>query len=487
MNLPEDTLLAGAGAAPGRLDRRMAANATWSLAGQASVLAAGLLVVSVVSRSLGSESLGAWRFAQAIAALLIVVGDAGLTAMAAREIARQGHVPGRYGWPIVATRLVVAVPLVVATLLVVSILDSPESAVLVAVVSLTAIAMAATVTYVFQGIEDLGSVNRLRIVTQVTAALVAVAGAVWLHDILVVAASFVASAFVYAGVLLWWAARRGLLRRSPWTGTIAIGLVRGAAPFFGSAVAIQVVLNGGSIVLGASHGAVELGLFAAPFVVASYLLLLGGALMTAAYPRLAAHAPAGDSFGRLAADLCSVMGAIAIPIFVGGVVLSDQLVVLLFGPAYAGEGGLFAVLMAMPLLAYLSMTLGQAANARGSERPAAVVALSAAAVSLALALILIPLLGRTGASVAVVLTEIATLLGYAFVLRHVAPGRLIAHYLSAVPAAAIMGVAVLVTRTAGVPVLVSVVVGIAVYGLLGMAGLSPGFRLLRGMLREDGR
>lgn len=487
MNPPEDAYVAGATTGPGRLDRRMAANATWSLAGQASVLAAGLAVVAVVSRFLGSESLGIWRYAQAIAALLIVVGDAGLSAMAARDIARQGHVPGRYGWPVVATRLSVSVPLVATALLTVSMFDSAGSAVLVAVVSLTAIAMAATVTYAFQGIEDLGSVSRLRIVTQIVAALVAIAGAVWLHSIFIVACAFVVSAFVNAGVMLWWAARRGLLRRSPWTPAIAVTLVRGGAPFFGSAVAIQVVLNGGSLILGATHGAAELGLFAAPYAVASYLLLLGGALMTAAYPRLAAHAPAGGSFETLASDLCAVMGAIAIPVFVGGVLLSDQLVVLLFGAAYAGEGGLFAVLLTMPLLAYFSMTLGQAANARGSERAAAVVALVVAAVSLFLGVILILPLGRVGASVAVVLTEVATIVGYAFVMRHVGPGRLIANYLSSVPAAVIMGAAVVVTRTAGAPVLASVAVGIGVYGALGMAGLSGGFRLLRGIMREDDR
>jgi O-antigen/teichoic acid export membrane protein len=466
-----------------RVDRRMAGNAAWLFAGQAAILAAGIFVVAITSRVLGPAELGHWRLAQSLTTFIVVLGDAGLSLLATRQIARDRSSVGPFGRPVLVLRLALTLPLMLVMLTVVAATTTPETTAVTAVVSLTAIAMALTVGYLFQGLEDLTAISRLRIVTQLAVSCIAALGALFLRSILAVAAAFVAGAAILAAVPLMWALRKGLLPASPWGRTSSLELLRQGLPFLGSALAVQTLLHGGGVIIAFAHGTAELGLYAAPFLLASYMLLLGGAVMAAAYPRIAANSHALDR-DQLVAQLCGVMGVIGLPLAIGGILVADDLVPFLFGSEFRNEANVFRLLMAMPLLGYFSMTLGQALIAWSSERAALLVAGSSAVLSIGLALALVPALGALGAAVAVAGAEIASAAGYLVVLRRHRPLRLVREYLSGLPVAVAAGAAAVTAGAFGASVIVAVLASVLVYAVLGLAGAAPGFQTLKSVLRD---
>jgi O-antigen/teichoic acid export membrane protein len=467
----------------GKVDRRLAMNAIWLFAGQTTALAAGIFVVAVTSRTFGAGDFGQLRLAQALAALVIVVGDLGLSGLAIRQIARDPAAVADYGWPVIALRALVTVPVAAATVAVVGLAGSAD-ATIVAVVLLTAVAAASNVTYVFIAMEEAAAISRLRIVSQVVLVAAVVLGALVVHSLLAVAAALVLAATVNAGPPLQWASRRKFLSRSAPTRSSARHLLQRGVPFLGSALAIQVVLNGSTIVLGAVKGTGVLGLFAAPYALASYALLLGGAIMGAAYPRIASHWVTREHTKSLMTELCAVMGVLGIGIAVSMFVLADQALPFLFGDEFAGQAPVLRLLTVIPLLGYLNMTLGQAMVAQGSERMAMGVAWASAGISVIVAIVATPTLGGVGAALAAVAAEVVALAGYVIAMLDRESMAYVRSYAAELPVALLIGLVLFGATLVGAPFPLAVALGVAAFAVLAWIGGSTGLRALVRVIHE---
>jgi O-antigen/teichoic acid export membrane protein len=466
------------------VDRGLARNATWLLVAQVATLASGLAIIVAISRLLTPEDLGRWRFSQAVLAYLLVLADTGLTTFAIRELARRTQATplGALGGTMLILRLAIATVSLGAVTIVLFLGSlSPATLLVTATMGAAAIATALSAGYVLQAREDFRAIAGIRIAGQVVAAVGAVAALVLTHSLHGAAIAVLLAAVIATVLTDRLAARFGTFRAG-FSAAEASRFMRGAAPFIGAGLAVLVIFNADAFLIQLLRGERELGLYAAPYAIAGYSLVIGGALMAAAYPRMARASGHSGSNDHLA-ELSAVMGTLALPIAIGGMVSAESLLMTLFGPDYVDNWPVLVVLMTLPLVGFLNMTLGQSMAATGQQRSVFLTALAAAAVNVALNLIAIPSIGIMGAAIVAAVTELVTLGLYARLAgRSGVPVPALA-YLGSLPAAILMGLGLVVLRVLGVTsLLVLLPAGVAIYAGIQAMRPSRGAHSLRRVL-----
>ncbi len=456
-------------------------NIAWLLVAHVSYVLTAFLVVVVVSRTLGPEPLGAWRFAQAILAIGIVLTDAGLTQAAIRDVATAGGVLEGYVRRMVGIRLALTAGFIVAVAA--SLIGGAAEQgriILVAVIALVPAAL--SLVHILQGMQRQADVAKTRLLTQVGGGIVGLVAVLATKDVVAlllppIVFGLVADIWIYRRVQRLPRAASRSMGPSTW-----LGLARAGAPFLSAALAIQIVTSADALLIGVLLGAVPLGLYTAAYVIAGQLQYLSGPVATALYPRLASE-PGSQDRGRVLSDVLAIIGVAAWPVCIAIALAAPDVVRLLYPAAYREASIVLAVLMGMPLLGFYNVMVAQILNAAGKQALVMRVAWLAVVVNVGLNLILLPRIGIVGGALAAVATEAVTFTAYTWAVRdRYGFGPLAAYVVSAPSAigAAALGMAV---RAAGLPLIVSLLAGLAVLVAAYRIRPTGGYRALRAIMR----
>jgi O-antigen/teichoic acid export membrane protein len=460
----------------------LAWNSAVLVAAQVVTAVLGIATLLVLSRLLGPTALGEWRFAVAVAGYLLIVSDAGLSAYAVREIARNRSLTARLGWPVVLTQAAVAG--VLYALLIGGLLLSGmhgRAFDVTALLGLSAFVHALGIGHVFQAYERMSTLALVSVVSSVIAtavglgALAATRQLVWLAIVPVCLG-------VVTNVVLFRIGRRefALTFELP-TRRGVFALLRAGSPFLIAGVATQLIFSADAIMIEIFRGVHELGIYAAGYAIPAQLLLLTGPLMAAVYPRLSGHDAAGST--KLTAELAGVLGFLILPVALGGAAVAGQLVAALYGGQFHHSGTILAIAMSLPALGAFNSVLGQALSARDRQRTVMRVALLTAAFNVAANVVLLPTVGIVGAAVAVAASEVLTAISFSVADRGLAAAAT-REYVPNLLYAAVAAGAVLAAREAwSTPLAVNIAIGAAVYAALALARPTPGARRVAEALR----
>ena len=389
---------------------------SWLLGGQVLVRVVVLAGVVVLSRLVGPARLGDYAVATALLSYAAVLGDAGLTTWAQREIVRDPTpaAASRVATATVVVQLACALLAALLLLLVLAVLPVSTGALRLTVVALPLLAFQClSLLHVIQSYERMDALSALQVLSQLVAtvggvALVAATGQlVWMP---VLAWTGVAAADVGALLVV---RRLGLhpvrVRRGDLTTT-----ARGGTEYLLSGMVVQILVNLDVVVVGIVAGARAAGLYGAAYRVTYAVLLLAGVVVTAVFPRLVRTWDADrDAFGGLARQLVLLSARLTLPLTAVVVVVAPELVVLVYGRPYAAAGAVLQVLFVWVPLGWLNTMAGQALLAAGFARAYLTVAAVSAASAILLLTVLVPAAGPRGAGVAVALTEVVTTIGFA--------------------------------------------------------------------------
>jgi O-antigen/teichoic acid export membrane protein len=414
------------------------------VAAQIVTAALGMATLIVISRLLGPTALGQWRFAVAVTGYLLVVSDAGLSALAVREIARERTLTARLGWPLVIVQAAVAG--VLYALLIGGLLLSGMSGrgfTVAALLGLSAFVHALGIGYVFQAYERMSTIALVSVASGVTTTAVGLAALAATHQLAWLAVVPVVFGIVADVALLRIGRRTFDLPFEVPTRHAALALVRSGAPFLVAGIATQLIFSADAILIEIFKGVHELGIYAAGYAIPAQLLLLTGPVMAAVYPRLSTHGTSGSA--TLTAAIAGVLGFLVLPLALGGAAVSDQLVKLLFGGGFHRSGPILAIAMTLPALGAFNSVLGQALAARSRQATVMRVALLTAAFNVAANLVLLPTVGIIGAAVAVAASEVLTAVSFSVVDRGLAAAAAREFLPNVLPAAVATG-AVLAAR-----------------------------------------
>ena len=453
------------------LVQTVARNSAATLLGQLAVKLLSFGFSVVVVRHLGAEVYGQYAAVLAFGATFVFLGDLGLSPYLVREVARARSVLraeqqiGDLVANVLALRLLLST-LAGGLLVLVAIATGRPEAMVIAIaigaLGLIVYAVHGTCDSTLAGYERFDLTASARVLYQVVfvalGTLVLVLG--WGYHGLMVAGM----AGALAMTALCWRAihRRGLRLGRPVAAEWAT-LLRASWPFGVVALTLGLSYRFDSVLLNLTRSDAETGYYNAAYNLVFSAALLSNALNTTLFPSLTRQAMVDvAALPQIVERALRYLLILGLPIAVGGTLLADGLIDLLYSSAYLpSAGALTIVIWAVPLM-FVSEFLGYVALVVGDERRVARAVLVSTACNISLNLLLLPRIGFLAAAATTVATEIVLVAQYAWLMRVELRRMDLASMLGRpLAAAAVLGLSVWLARE--LPTLVVVPIGAATY------------------------
>ena len=389
---------------------RLAADFAITACGLVGSAGLSLLVTVITARAVGVEEFGLYSFAFAYVCLWAPLMDGGASLLAAREVAR-----GR-GREVLAGLLVIKpVQLAVSLVLLTGVATlAGLEARLLWLIALLAVGSAVDTCFglasaAFRGQGRFGRDTLHQLGQRSLFAVLAAAFLATGNGVIGVAAARAASVTVATtaafrllhreGSIAWGAARRWFHHKDPaWHSPLRSMLI---VDLMG-----QLLTRTGPLVLRATRGLAEVGLYAAAGRLVEGLSLLPTAFGMALLFRLTGpERPSPDAMvARMRAALRQI-ATLGVIVVGPGLLWADEIMVFLYGPSYAASAEPFRLLMGVLLLAMVNGVLRVGLIAADAERVYAAGMVLAALSAIGLNVVLTPRWGASGSAVASLCAE----------------------------------------------------------------------------------
>jgi PST family polysaccharide transporter len=371
-----------------------------------------LVLVIVTARVLGPAEFGKFTFAYALATVLGVALDFGISLVLTRAVARD---PGATAerWGTAATLKLLLLGLLGPLYLVLPLLMHRPWDTTVAVWLLgLAIALQAFVenaVSVFTAIQRLEQELLARLVEKTVLVTVGFAALGLGAGLLGVVSAFVLAAAVSFAFATWRIHRRLAPLGGWWRPAGARTLARELAPVAQAQFVGVATSRLAPVALTLLAGDQAAGHFGAAFRVYDVAWVVLVALEAAVYPELARIPPGHPRFRALTAQALEALALVALPIALGLVAGASWLTPWIYGPGYGPAAAVLAVLGAAVACGMLGHLLGVVFLALDRPRRLRAIAVLALATGLVAIPALVAVGGALGAAVAVLVVEVVTL------------------------------------------------------------------------------
>ncbi len=449
-----------------------------------------VFVVVFLARALQAEAYGRWSFAVAVASYFSVLVNLGMGTVGSRELALSRGRLTELLSVIVPLKLIGSlVGLVLVTVVAFSLPKSYEQQLLIVLCYIPLAVVFWHMDWVFTGLERLDLLGMAQVVETVV-----VAGCLFLlvrqpADVVYLPVAATVGAVVACALMVM--SVRAIAPGVGFRPTLRGGraLWHAALPVAGAWLLGRLYGNFDMVLVSFMRTDAEVGWYGAAYRLLSPFFLLRYSISYSLMPvmaRLLAESP--ERIANLVNRLVRLAIFAAIPMGVGGMMLAEPLVKLIYGAAFAPASVPLAWLVwsaALLLLNVLGMALLYAA---GQQRRVLQLTAVAVVVNLGLNLGLIPLLGIQGAAMAMVGSDLVMLILYAWWTRSLVRVELGAY--GAKVAAAVVAMAAVIWWLADWNVVVAAVAGSLVYGgvLVGLGGVTPAdWADLRRLLKRESK
>lgn len=443
-------------------------NAFWLGTGTSISRIIRAIVVIYAARVLGTEGYGIFSYAMSFAAFFSVFSDIGLAGLLTREVSREperakAYIATTFAIKLVITAITVTVLLVASPFLIR--LEAARS-----LLPFIALLM------IFDGLRMHGfaitrAQNRMEIEAILTIAteIFLTAGSVYL---LLTHPSASGLALTYAigsglGLILTTFMLRKNLKDifTHYDKKLVRPLLHSAWPFAIMGVLSGFLINIDTIILGIFRTEHELGLYAAAQRPIQLLYVIPGLLSASIFPILNRMIHTKDKYKIRSILEKSIAGVIsfALPISVGGLLVAQPLIILLFGAPYEGATLAFQFLLLTIPLVFPGILIGNTIFTYDRQKIFILSAGLGAVMNVVFDLLLIPSYGIAGCAFATLVAQIFVN-GINWVsLRKISPFTIFPGMKNVLLATTIMGIITFVTITVGTPVIVSIILGALTY------------------------
>ena len=467
-----------------RLARKVAVNSAAQVGSQAFSMVAGVLSVGIAARYLSLEDYGSVIAAFALVSMLGMLTDFGLATAGTRALARAE--PGQER-DVQAGLLRAATGLTLPTVAIVIVVsgvayggagdETVRDAIWIFLVPLVFAPMRAVLASHAMVNQRVWLLSIAQISGRaVSLALVIAAAALDLGP-LGIAAAYASSSLV-GDVVSLVLVRPPLRLRAPAARVQARTLLRSAAPLGAILVINLLYFRIDTLLLSWLSSEADVAVYGVAWRVFDMLSPLPYYVMITLLPELARMDASDARIGRFVQQAFSAMWLLALPIAALAPVAPD-LMELLAGERYREGGTALALILVCVALSVLNGVLGNALVARGLQAALFKVAILILVVNVALNIALIPPLGIDGAAIAMVATEVLSIVATALVFRRVAPLPRPHLAVRSLTAGAVMAAVVAAAALVDSPF-----VAVAVAGLAGSAAYVGTLLLLRAVPGE---
>lgn len=402
--------------APVRAGRRLIENVAALLASQMLGWVMSLVLIVVVSRSIGARSVGHLQVATTWWALGTVFVGAGTSTVVTLDIARdRDHGAEVLGAVYRARVIVYAIVAAIVAVASIAVGQPAELQVLLIILGVNALlaALADVAGATLQGFEDLVAPSRVAVISRFIG-VVPVLVAVTVFDAGVVTVSVI-GAFATAVAV-------SMLHRQVRTYCVisfssdleaVLAVLRRGLPYLGGALAFTLYREIDVFVMSALLDFEPLGWYSAADRLVSSTLFLPTIVATAFFPVVARmHAVDADEAAHWFGKVFDTMLLVSLPAGLGLVVMAQPLVDLVLGAEFSDAGPVLALLGIMLVFTFHTTLVGQFAVATGREVAIYLTLFFAALLTIPLDLVFVPFAddrfgnGAIGGAMSYIVTEV---------------------------------------------------------------------------------
>jgi O-antigen/teichoic acid export membrane protein len=189
---------------------------------------------------------------------------------------------------------------------------------------------------------------------------------------------------------------------------------------FGVLTLVEVVLiNTDNLMIAKLESETAVGWYSASYKILVMLFLLPLVFMDAIFPVLSRlSASAMDSLRQAYSKAFSYLMMLSFPIAVGGFLLSDQIILSLYGDQFQNSVAIFQIMILVTAFSFVGFINGATLNATGREKIFAVLQGIAALLNVVLDYILIKKFGYIGACYATLVITVTDCIVYSWMCHH---------------------------------------------------------------------
>ena len=398
-------------------------NSSWLLLDKVVRMALGLVVGALVARYLGPTQFGRLNYAVAFVALFSAVATLGLDSIVVRDLVRRQEDRGKILGSAFSLKLGGALVCLVMAETAIRLLQ-PDDTKMHLLVGITATALVFqafdVIDFLFQSGVRSKPIVLVRMISFVLFAFVKVALVVTLAGLVEFAWAALGEVALAALGFVWVFQR---LFGAKWFGFGDLSTVRALLkeswPFLLSSLAVMIYMRIDQIMLASAVGSYEVGLYSAALRLSEIWYVIPMAIVGSVAPSLTAthgqsRAVYYGRLQRLFTSLVKLAYLVAVPMSL----LSTPLIVLLFGPQYAGAGPVLAIHIWTAVFVFIGVATGPWIINEGLGRIQFYRTVIGAITNILLNLYLIPKYGAIGAAIATLLSQaVAVYFSFAFLSR----------------------------------------------------------------------
>ena len=394
--------------------------------GEVIARAVAFLGTTYAARHLGPEQFGIVGFAVALFSYFSIAVSGGFNDIGSREVARRPSEASSIAANIIIVRLAIALVALIVLGVTILFLDKPPMVKLVILLTgLLFFTLALDTSWVYKGLERNKPVALALITSQVLYAAVIFLAVRQPNDVEFVPLAQFLGEICAALILLIPLFRLGKIKLDLREG---FNLLRHSGFWAISRLMRAVMYSFDVVLIGFLLGEREVGLYNAPYRICFLLVAIAFSIHTSYLPlitRVANEADSKSKIGEIAERSLNFVVAVAVPLVVGGVIISAPLLEAVFGREYTEGSAAFQFLILSIGFVFLHGTIHNIFLAVNRLKTEMMIFAVTAAINIGLNILIIPSYGIVGAAVVTAFTEgLVLILGLIVVNKIGIPFRL---------------------------------------------------------------
>ena len=445
----------------------IAKNTFWLFLSEVSGRLLKMILIIYAARVLGASGWGVFSYAISIGSLLMIFSDIGISGLITREVIQK-----KEGYLVfISTALLLRITiLLISTLLVVlvspSISHITEARVLFPII--------AAILF-FDSMKDLGfAINRasermeMEMIVTIIMNIVILGFGILLLKIKLAPESIAtayaigsATGFIVIAIIIKKDIKRLLSKIDR---SMFKLVIQTTWPFAIITLVGSIMGNTDIFMLGLWKNSTEIGLYASVQRIQQFVLIIPAMIAIAAFPILSrlAHKEK-KQFGIILEKTISLIMIIGVPTAIGGVLLSGQLIPMIFGSGYLGAIPIMRILMLMLLASFPLILLSNAIFAYNKQTNLALAYSSGVIANVILNLLLIPKFGAVGSAIATFISTTITTVIVWNKIKTINYFEVLPKLKKAFFATMVMIISIIMLKYLGINVILNIIISSVVY------------------------
>ena len=452
------------------LKQTIAKNTFWLFFGQISGRLLRMVLIVFAARILGPSSWGAFSYVMGIVAFMIILSDMGMSAIVIRESVKNPETSKKYFSTVFYLKLIL-LTLGISFLIFGAPYFSniPEVKTLIPLIALILL---------FDSLRNFGfTISRAKEKMQyegideiLTNLCITGFGIYFL--ILSPTSQNLALGYLLGIIIGFLAIAFALKSRfkisiSEFDSSLIKPILKSSLPFALASFLGAIMLNTDLIMLGWMRSSEEVGFYSAAQKPVQALYTLASLFAISIFPALTKAVKENlIDAKKLLERTVSVSFSVAIPLSLGGLILGDQIINLLFGAQYQPSAVAFQILMLTTLIIYPSVIVSNSILAHEQQKNFITFSMIGAIGNIVFNILLIPKFGITGAAVSTIFTQIASNCFIWKKMQMINPFIVLPNIKKMILAGIIMAITTYLLKNISCPLILNIIISTPVYFLV---------------------